>query len=217
MAMSLDQLTEIVDSARARADLRTYYGTDGTGAGFSGRMFDELALRDQSGELANSVTPFDIVAVKMLSVDIPRDVTYQLIDSESSLARELSEHLAQIDPSARIGTDQGKSLLDEPADAAWTLLKDQIGIGWVSAGKLLASKRPHLVPVYDNVVQCLLRPERGAAWSYFDESLRSNLRGRLVQARVDAEVPQTVSDLRVLDVILWMKHAEDHRAGRCAR
>ncbi|MEU3241147.1 DUF6308 family protein, partial [Streptomyces anthocyanicus] len=44
-----------------------------------------------------------------------------------------------------------------PADAAWHLLQDQPGIGWVTAGKLLARKRPRLLPVYDQVVRCILR------------------------------------------------------------
>lgn len=51
-----------------------------------------------------------------------------------------------------------------PADQAWHLLCAQHGVDWVIAGKLLARKRPRLLPVYDKVVRCALgrpRPRSG--------------------------------------------------------
>jgi hypothetical protein len=37
-------------------------------------------------------------------------------------------------------------------DRLWHLIEAQHDVGWVTAGKLLARKRPRLVPVYDRVV-----------------------------------------------------------------
>ena len=38
-------------------------------------------------------------------------------------------------------------------------------MGWVTAGKLLARKRPRLIPVYDRVVRCALgRPAKPWRW-----------------------------------------------------
>ncbi|MFF7382730.1 DUF6308 family protein [Streptomyces griseoluteus] len=92
------------------------------------------------------------------------------------------------------------------------------GIGWVTTGKLLARKRPRLLPVYDNVVKCVLgRPRH--FWLPLHTALRAEdraLHHTLLDLRKRAGVPETVSALRVCDVVLWMAHAKDHKAGRCA-
>jgi hypothetical protein len=47
-------------------------------------------------------------------------------------------------------------------------LEDAPDIGWVTAGKLLARKRPKLVPVYDGVVKCALgNPPKNHVWTWF--------------------------------------------------
>ena len=97
-----------------------------------------------------------------------------------------------------------------------TLLELQRGMGWVTAGKLLARKRPHLIPVYDNVTRCLLDRPSGQVWERFRHELRRDggaLTRTLYDLRDKAHLPQTVSALRVLDVLLWMDHHDDHRRG----
>lgn len=82
------------------------------------------------------------------------------------------------------------------------------------AGKLLARKRPHLIPVYDQVIRCLLgRPEK--VWLKQHDQLAADdgaLRQELRSLRSPADVPGHVSLLRVLDVVLWMSHRTKHRA-----
>jgi hypothetical protein len=62
--------------------------------------------------------------------------------------------------------------------------------GWVTAGKLLARRRPHLVPVYDGVVKC----GRGAAIVVactprgVDRPSHEG-RERLTELRIQARVP----------------------------
>lgn len=41
---------------------------------------------------------------------------------------------------------------DSAASHAWHQLFEIKGVGWVTAGKLLARKRPRLIPVYDQLV-----------------------------------------------------------------
>lgn len=83
----------------------------------------------------------------------------------------------------------------------------------MTAGKLMARKRPRLIPVYDDVVRCVLgHPTR--VWRTLDAVLAD---GR-VQDEVEALQPCTpagVSRLRTLDVAVWMMHHDDHRYGRC--
>ncbi|MGQ4719143.1 DUF6308 family protein [Streptomyces anulatus] len=95
-----------------------------------------------------------------------------------------------------------------PAHQAWSLLKNQHKVGWVIAGKLVARKRPRLLPVYDRVVRCALgRPP--SFWTGLRTTLRENneaLHHRLLDLRQSADLPQTVTALRVADVAVWMAH-----------
>lgn len=97
-----------------------------------------------------------------------------------------------------------------PEWAAWRLwpllLREQHGIGYVTTSKLLARKRPRLIPVYDRVV----RERTGgsdAFWSDLAEELRRDgrsLHDRLVRLRSESGVGDDISVLRVFDVIAWM-------------
>ena len=80
-----------------------------------------------------------------------------------------------------------------------------------SPGKLLARKRPHLIPVYDAVVKCALGKPK-SFWRSLHEAISADehgLRPRLAELRAD--VPYQVSDLRILDVVIWMGHSVEHR------
>jgi len=105
-----------------------------------------------------------------------------------------------------------------PADQAWHLLCDQNGVDWVLAGKLLARKRPRLLPVYDKVVRCALGHPRPSFWLALHAALRADdyaLHRQLLELRQIAGVPETVSALRVCDVAVWMGHrAEGYACPR---
>ncbi|MFD4544162.1 DUF6308 family protein [Streptomyces bauhiniae] len=74
-----------------------------------------------------------------------------------------------------------------------------------------------LLPVYDRVVKCALgRPS--SFWLPLHTALRADdhaLHHTLLDLRKRAGIPETVSALRVCDIVLWMAHKEDHRARRC--
>jgi hypothetical protein len=81
----------------------------------------------------------------------------------------------------------------------------------VIAGKLLAAKRPHLVPIYDQYVARALRPSPEEYWSSWQEAVRDEeviaalvvLRASLRQAGY-GESQDLLSDLRLLDIVVWM-------------
>jgi hypothetical protein len=78
----------------------------------------------------------------------------------SALLRHIPATLALGEPGARVHV-----LDSSPADQAWHLLDARDGVGWVIAGKLLARKRPHLIPVWDHVVRCAMGyPENAWLW-----------------------------------------------------
>jgi hypothetical protein len=82
----------------------------------------------------------------------------------------------------------------------------------VIAGKILARKRPKLIPVYDSIVSC----QSGApkqVWLKLHSRLAEEdgrLRTALAEARATVGVDERVSILRVLDVVLWRRHVEGH-------
>ncbi|GAB3349555.1 hypothetical protein GCM10027300_12740 [Modestobacter lapidis] len=104
-----------------------------------------------------------------------------------------------------------------PADLAWQLLRKPKGMGWVIVNKLLARKRPQLIAVYDGVVSCAFGCPPGL-WSWLQPLFAARdgaLPDLLAWQRDAAGVPEAVSPLRVLDVIIWMRHEGEHRQDGC--
>jgi hypothetical protein len=132
----------------------------------------------------------------------------------------LSRHLREIPADLPLGDPQAlEHVMDgSPADRAWQLLEQEAGAGYVTAGKLLARKRPHLVPVYDSVTRCALgEPER--FWLSLQTVLSNSdtcLRRRLVELRSSCRVPAEVGELRVLDVVVWKGHRDYHSRAGCS-
>ncbi|MFK4108809.1 DUF6308 family protein [Streptomyces sp. NPDC002176] len=203
-------------SESAVGDLRRYFGLEG-GAAYTGARFEHLGGGGDRDGVADVVTAEDLVAVQMLSVTVSAKGALELLEGEPG--RRLSGLLRRIPVDADMA-DVDAAELDTGSAAvlAWKLLRTVDGIGWVTAGKLLARKRPRLVPVYDNVVKCLLgRPS--AFWLPLHTALRADdhaLRHTLLDLRKRAGIPETVSALRVCDIVLWMAHEQDHKARRCA-
>ncbi|MEU5403883.1 DUF6308 family protein [Streptomyces sp. NPDC005963] len=209
------RLHAVLNAEQVVDDLRRYFGIGlppGAGA-FTGGRFEHLAGGGDRLQVADRFTAEDLVAVQTLSVTVPAPVALDLL--EGPLGTQLSELLRSI-PSDTDLSDADVSIVVDgsPAYRAWCLLEDQYKIGWVIAGKLLARKRPRLLPVYDRVVRCAL----GHPPSFWTD-LRTALRGddaalhhRLLGLRQSAGLPETVSALRVADVAVWMAHpAPGHR------
>jgi hypothetical protein len=218
--VDLKQLLSLADGPQAVPDLVAYFGTDlpaGSPPRYTGGRFEALAGGGDRPEAAVGIGADDLIAVEMLSVQVPGPVALALL--EGALGREVATQLARIPLDVSIGFPDARELLAAggPADIAWSLLEQPRDMGWVTAGKLLARKRPRLVPVYDNVVRCAFgRPAKPWAWlhaRFADEG--GVLAGRLVAAREAAGVEPSVSPLRVLDVLVWMRHRSAHLRSAC--
>ncbi|MFD9590140.1 DUF6308 family protein [Streptomyces sp. NPDC059980] len=190
-------------------DLRRYFGIGlpSGEASFTGSRFEHLAGGGDRWEVADRFTAEDLVAVQTLSVTVPASVALNIL--EGPLGARLS-HLLHAIPKDPDMVDAGVDVVADgsPADQAWHLLRDQPDVGWVIAGKLLARKRPRLLPVYDRVVRCAVgRPP--SFWLALRTALREDdaaVHRRLLQLREVAGLPGTVSALRVCDVAVWMGH-----------
>lgn len=224
MPVTTQHLLDLVADPTSVADLRTYFGC-GLPAGevpsYTGGRFESLEGGGIRPETVNLITAGDLVAVQMLSVRVPRGVTLDLLDGP--LGRAVGALRADIDPSVELGTPAAGALLAEggPAERAWKLLKKQEGMGWVTTGKLLARKRPMLIPVYDRVVRCTLGTHGlPSFWLWLNARFSENQRelpGLLADTRRAADADEAVSAARVLDVIVWMRHHGSHRESRCGR
>lgn len=127
----------------------------------SGRHFEALGGGRGSSSSANLVTAEDLVAVEMFSVQLPAEFSFELLEGER-LGRRPSEQLSHVPSSVRLGDEGAGSLVAEESPAlAWRPVVDQHGVGFVTAGRPLARKRPHLIPVYDDVVRCALGTPKG--------------------------------------------------------
>lgn len=222
MPMSHSHLLEAVEDAQSVSDLRHYFGVglpEGASPPFTGAWFEFVGGGGDTPRTANAITADDLIAVHFLSVVVPRAVAADLL--LGPLGSDVSVHLADTPTDVELGSDAARRLLQDggPADRAWKLLEDPDEMGWVTAGKLLARKRPRLVPVYDRVVRCALgRPAK--PWLQLNDMFAVEagaLPELLTHVRSEAGVDQRVSPARVLDVILWMRHHRSHRPSRCPR
>jgi hypothetical protein len=128
--------------------------------------------------------------VQCLNVAVPAQVSLNLL--EGHLGIQVSGLLRNIPATVELGESGARDhvLPRSPADQAWQLLKEQDGVGWVIAGKLMARKRPRLIPVWDHVVRCAMgRPQ--SVWLWLDELLGQNdrLTGQLRQLHQVARLP----------------------------
>lgn len=213
------RLGALLSSERVVRDLRQYFGLGVPPGGmpFTGSRFEHLAGGGDRREVADRFTAEDLVAVQTLSVTVPAPVALDIL--EGRLGAQLPGLLHAIPRDIDMVDAEADVLVEgSPADQAWHLLCDQYGVDWVIAGKLLARKRPQLLPVYDKVVRCALDRPRPSFWLALHAALRADdraLHRQSLELRQIAGVPETVSALRVCDVAVWMGHrAEEHACPR---
>lgn len=188
----------------AAAVVREYFTPRPTGR-FSGAHFERLGGGGDRPAVADEITAEDLVAVSMLSVDIMGESALELLLHRRNRLRELLR---------RVPTDV--ALFAIPSDALgpqWSVrplyaeLLTVRGIGETAASKLLARKRPHLVPVFDSVIEAELSLVRRQLWVPLHHWLTVD-RGRnasLLEAiRSAAGLGEDISLLRVFDVLTWM-------------
>ena len=191
----------------AVALLNSYYAPMDGAAGFTGGAWDSF---DPSGTRATSTNTFtsdDIVSVGLLSVDIPARAALAVLGE----LRPRLETLLQA-----LGSDRdlaGQESVDRDGfAAAWDLWKeiDELpGMGTTKTSKLLARKRPRLLPIIDAVVHDGVFGQK-PVWISLHQALRENLSDRtlhehLVHLREAAGLGAEVSALRVFDVVCWLE------------
>jgi Family of unknown function (DUF6308) len=213
--MCIDIPDELRDENVAVGLVKAYFADDpATGrAEYSGSYFERLGGGGDRPEVAYQITAEDLLAVSMLSVPV---VGYYALHVLDYRGREISGLLARIPLGVTLTDDEADHLIAEggPAWELWELLRgikprpqDKKHLGPVAAGKLLARKRPQLLPVYDShVKEVLRRPSNDQAW-WSDLRCELTKDGALVReletvrARAGAG---HLSLLRTFDIMCWM-------------
>ncbi len=185
--------------------VRAYFHGDALrGVGPStGGFFDDLGHRGEPDPAPDRLTPADLLALQMLDARIaPPQIPWLLEDAE------VSRLLARIPVEARIW-DDALPISTEPWEL-WDVLHDRHGLGETTTSKLLARKRPHLIPVVDDVILGALRPTQPSSawlWQGLRERLRDHvLRDHLSDIAIEADGPG-LPLLRVLDVVIRIHEA----------
>lgn len=217
--------TRLRDEDIATCLVKQYLATDTTGrARYSGAYFGRIGGGGDREDIANQFTAEDLLAVTMLSVRIEG---YHALEILHYQAGKLNDLLSQIphdvalqDPAAAAHIAKGG-----PAWRLWDAICDieprpeSNRIGPVAAGKLLARKRPRLLPIYDSRIKKVLnRPRTDNQWWHDlhdqlinDPGLVQELEA--VRNRADAG---HMSLLRIFDVMCWMLSWEGEH-GPCSQ
>jgi hypothetical protein len=186
-------------ATEVKANLERYFLGVG-GAPFDGRHFERFSAMGDP----NRFVATDVLAVEALSVEVPPNSAAKLIDTE---AEDFNLLLRRIPADEDMWEVLRYHVQDSgPAAQLHARLKELDGIGSVTAGKLLASKRPRLIPVVDSEVSKVLKPPGGRFWLPMYNQLLDDRRRERINTVVSFPLGD-VSLLRRIDVALWM-HAK---------
>lgn len=148
----------------------------------------------------------DIASLSLLSVTLNGPMARELMensDISTELAREFDRDLGDL-----TDADVQKLESDDGLNGAWRLIRRVHGVGRTRTSKLLARKRPRLVPIWDSVISRVLGLDRTTDyWTLFHRALTADDRAldkRLSALAHKAGVADRYSRLRVLDILAWM-------------
>jgi hypothetical protein len=178
--------------------LATYFSSD-PAVGYAGRFFEQMIERSDPDQF----TPWDMVVVSTLSVEIPPRVATEILLPGPTREQAIELLAAMQDPGVSLETADDADIAEgAPAEQLYRLLRGLAGMGATKTSKLLAAKRPELVPIRDSVVERLL--QAGATWwSPMRQLARDDRLHALIADASSGVVPDNVSYLRRLDVVLW--------------
>jgi len=188
---------------------------------FTGSAFESYGMNQR-----DAISADDLIAVTMLSIRIGLGVRGG-IEPSSALAMEahapeIGSLLAEI-PNAAILPDLTDERFTEflgPESAAWQLFdllrSDRIGLPSVATHKLMARKRPLLIPVKDGQVPITLFGTAPKNWWIAMRDLAGDPVVKQALADFSRRLPlraQHLSAIRLIDIVAW--HGGRHLDGAC--
>jgi hypothetical protein len=173
------------------------------GGPFAGRTFDDLQQNPR-----NEFCAADLLAASLLDVRFEPRAVRALLETKSLV---LSHDLADIPHDVPLWAATDGDL--RPAYSLWETVTQLPGVGPTKTSKLLARKRPHLIPIVDSVIRRGL-PLGSDSW----RSLRLALQDEQIRSSIEnirpPRVDWTVSTLRLLDAATWMRYSKSRNARK---
>lgn len=180
----------------------------------TGARFDTWAGGGDAPEVANRITADDVLALALLGEEITGPGVVGLLETGSAQIGELLERIPMDLAMEDVTAVEYFHVLgkESPAWLLWDLLRGYKGGQWKAgsgkASKLLARKRPKLIPIWDaTVARSAGLGTSLTQWEEWYALLTADgrdLARRLAVIQDRADLPAPVSTLRAMDVILWM-------------
>ncbi len=191
-------LREIAERSDGGSDVSLfgqYFATN------SGRLFDEIVMTTDRMRFDYG----DLVAIKMLSVDLHADGVETLL-LDRSFSAQCSELLREIPVDATLWQLPRDAVGPQSSAARlWTLIQDSVKgtkSGFTVLSKLMAAKRPQIFPVWDALVDGLVERPDGRLWEPMHDLLVDDTTRQDIEVLTDG-APAHVTLLRRIDVALW--------------
>jgi hypothetical protein len=196
LAARIDWFFSAEEADRAAALLEAYYAGDN----FTGGRWDPV-VREQLAARPYGFGPEDFWAPTLLSAALDRRSSAALL----RVRHRVADRLEAIPPSAELldPAVQTAECWVAAAYDAYDLVLSCPRIGPTRAHKLLAGRRPDLVPIYDSRIGAALGVGSHRWWSSLRAALVAG--SALPTIRDLAESFPAVSTLRIIDVVIWMR------------
>lgn len=189
--------------------------------GFNGAYFESIGRRNRKDPDPDRFTAADLYAVTTLSVKVPAGAGIRLLTELAETSHELLREIPDdVDFTDLIDSPQDPrfaELLGPQSKAVelWRLLDGLYDVGPTTTSKLMARKRPKLIPIWDSEIKNAtgLR-DSSHQWEQFRELFGTvGLVDRLslIREKADAE---HFSLLRVFDIAVWHAGSAPRRASR---
>lgn len=192
------RIRAVLGAPKARELVAIYFDPESK---FSGVTFDTVGTNDP-----NRIGIDDLLALSMLDVAVkPRGVRAVLGPS----ARDFTRLLKKV-PFNRDLWEASDADLAHAAELDQAL-RTLDGVEWVTASKLLARKRPRLIPVTDKHVVAALQLPKGRYWGSIASALAAGELWREVE-ELRGPLSRPVTTLRLLDVAIWTRFSESRNA-----
>ena len=203
----------------ARELVRLYFAGASGQPHYTGALFQAIGGSGDAPAHDDVIRAEDLLAVSALSVNVPPAGAHAIL---GFLASEITTSLHDIEVSDKL---TGTADMISPGSAAqrlWSLLREPVarggaGLGPVTTSKVLARKRPLLIPIYDSVVAWVLGITTSVGyWGALRATLLADegaLDDRITRLAGELDGTPEHSFLRALDIALWM-HGSDLRRSR---
>lgn len=215
----LDQFfTNGLKATKVRADvagaLEKYFSE--AGKRFTGSQFESLIENSDPFVISER----DLLAMTTLSVDIPARAALWILSDEgqdktSAILRDIPVDTDIWDPAVNEAfADDGKvmDLWRLLGEVNWPVAKTGGGLGGMAKrSKIMAAKRPRLIPILDRVVKGTL-PKTENSWTAIQDVLKVEKNLKALQKALTLDVvPPSVSLLRRIDIVIWTNNEKNFR------